>query len=80
MNGYLSSEARLQCGTAQGSILGPLFFILYVNDIFSYVKYNQGITMYADDTLLIAQGETLEALVQACQESLNEIINWCNLN
>ena len=80
VNGYLSTEARLQCGTAQGSILGPLFFILYVNDIFSYVKYNQGITMYADDTLLIAQGETLEALVQACQESLNEIINWCNLN
>ena len=37
--------------------LGPLFYILYVNDVFCYVKYNKGITMYADDTLLIEQGE-----------------------
>ena len=50
MNGYKSPEAKLKCGTAQGSILGPLFYILYVNDIFSYVTYNKSLTMYADDT------------------------------
>ena len=80
VNGFKSPEATLECGTAQGSILGPLFYILYVNDIFSYVEYNKGVTMYADDTLLMAQGETQEASIQACQESLNQIVSWCKLN
>ena len=80
VNGFKSPDATLECGTAQSSILGPLFYILYVNDIFSYVKYNKGVTMYADDTLLMAQGETHEASIQACQESLNQIVSWCKLN
>ena len=50
VKGFKSSESRLQCGTAQGSILGPLFFILYVNDVFAYVRNNNSLTMYADDT------------------------------
>ena len=80
MNGYKSPEAKLKCGTAQGSILGPLFYILYVNDIFSYVTYNKSLTMYADDTLLIEQGESQESSIQSCQETLNEVVAWCKLN
>ena len=40
-------------GTAQGSILGPLIFILYVNDIFELMEKDNSVFMYADDTLLI---------------------------
>ena len=80
VNGFKSSEAKLVTGTAQGSILGPLFYILFVNDIFSYVNNNNTITMYADDTLLIEQGETRVSSNRACQESLNQIVEWCNLN
>ena len=36
--------------------------------------------MYADDTLLIEKGETQEALIRACQESLEQIVLWCKLN
>ena len=43
INGYTSNESRLGCGTAQGSILGPLFFILFVNGIFGYVTYNKSL-------------------------------------
>ena len=77
---YVSGEAKLRCGTAQGSILGPLFFILYVNDIFSYVTYKHGLTMYADDTLLIQQGITIDSSIEACQTTMNEVSTWCNLN
>ena len=80
INGCVSTEAKLKCGTAQGSILGPLFFILYVNDIFSYVKYNNSLTMYADDTLLIEQSRTKLESVKACQETMDQVEHWCRLN
>ena len=80
INGYTSPNAKLECGTAQGSILGPLFFILYVNDIFKYVINNERLTMYADDTLLVEQGETQELSISACQEAMSEVYAWCVLN
>ena len=38
VKGHTSTHARVTCGTAQGSILGPLLFIIYVNDIFKSIK------------------------------------------
>ena len=38
VNGHTSTKAQVTCGTAQGSILGPLIFILYINDIFKSIK------------------------------------------
>ena len=80
VNGYDSPNAKLECGTAQGSILGPLFFILYVNDILKYLTNNKRLAMYADDTLLIGSGNTLESSIVACQEAMNEVYGWCLLN
>ena len=51
VNGKLSSTKRIRCGVPQGSILGPLHFIIYMNDLPSVVK-EVDITMYADDTSL----------------------------
>ena len=80
VDGHKSTSARLECGTAQGSILGPLFFTLYVNDIFAYVSQINSLTMYADDTLLIEQGDTTESSNIACQNRFKEVETWCNLN
>ena len=51
-----------------------------MNDIFSYVTNNKHLTMYADDTLLLEQGENQELSIQACQEAMNEVHAWCVLN
>ena len=50
VSGHKSSNVPVTYGTAQGSILGPLIFILYVNDIFAAIKRDTSIYMYADDT------------------------------
>ena len=51
INGYQSTLKKVTCGVPQGSIIGPLIFIIYINDLPAYVQ-DANITMYADDTSL----------------------------
>jgi sarcosine oxidase/L-pipecolate oxidase len=51
VNGHLSNNRTLLCGIPQGTILGPLLFLLYINDLPNYLEHSQA-RMYADDTNL----------------------------
>ena len=57
VNGFTSLQAPITYSTAQGSILGPLIFILYVNDIFKSFNSDTSAFMYADDPLLICKSD-----------------------
>lgn len=63
----------------QGSILGPLLFIVYINDTSSAVNYCR-VQLYADDTLLNVSSSFVNVIESKLSEDLERIISWLNEN
>ena len=78
-NNVRSSLLPVTCGVPQGSVLGPLFFLIYVNDV-EHAVPNCGIKLYADDTVLYQAGVNKETASNKLQKSVNEFKDWCNVN
>ena len=69
----------ISCGVPQGSILGPLLFLLFINDLPLYTS-NVSTDMYADDTTLYDIQTSQEAIERNLQIALNELNIWCKSN
>ena len=78
-NGYESRPRTVTCGIPQGSCLGPLLFIIYLNDFEKCLKVSKA-GMYADDTHVTLTSMNIEELVQKAQEELINISEWMRLN
>ena len=63
-------------GVSQGSVLGPLLYIIYANDIVKKIK-NSGFTFYADDTVLYSKKKSLQRAQTDLQEDLDGLSEWC---
>ena len=62
----------------QGSVLGPTFFILYINDVISAVKHCS-CYLYADDMVLYRMLEN-EECIRKFQTDMDNVYEWCNRN
>ena len=74
----ITSESRVTCGIPQGSILGPLLFLLYINDLPDCLRQVSP-RLFADDTNLTAAGETIEE-VELAMNHLLRIKEWLLAN
>ena len=79
VNGHMSSFKPISYGAPQGSILGPLLFIIYMNDLPSCVKEAE-ITMYADDTSLYKAFRTAQDLSDELISAFVNICEWLKMN
>ena len=74
-----SSLAPATCGVPQGSVLGPLLFLTYINDLPLHVK-SSNLSLFADDATLHKSARTIDSINLPLNTDVEKIKKWCQEN
>ena len=75
----ISSKEKITCGVPQGSVLGPLLFLIYMNDKHKCSKILSFI-LFADDTNAFYSDTNVKALNQTLNNELIKVSKWLQVN
>ena len=76
VDGVLSDERPMRCGVPQGSVVGPLLFVIYINSIVSVIE-NCRYYMYADDLAVVSSNRDPVLAARLLQGDMDRISGWC---
>ena len=79
INGFLSNETEMLYGVPQGSVLGPLLFLIYINDLHVAIKHSTT-RHFADDTSLLIKSKSLNQLKNRLNLDLRFLCKWLRAN
>ena len=79
VKGHVSSNNTVVWGVRQGSVLGPLLLLLYINDLFLSLNYLSFI-VFADDTNIFLRYKDLATLARMVNQELSHVSSWFNAN
>lgn len=80
INGAVSSGAPITIGVPQGSILGPLLFLIYINDLPYFARNLCETVLFADDTSLIFNVKRGLDNVDDVNSALSKVLHWFTIN
>lgn len=79
LNDIFSEKRIITCGVPQGSVLGPLLFLIYINDLCNVSKLAKFI-IYADDTNILYSNADIKTLMATANNDLQLVIKWFKCN
>ena len=79
INGFNSKSQTMKFGVPQGSVLGPLLFLIYINDLHKAIKFN-AVHHFADDTNLLVTGKNLAVIQKKVNHDLKSLCTWLRAN
>ena len=79
VNDTYSCSNDILSGVPQGSILGPILFSLFINDL-PFCISNSKVDMYADDTTVSVKNKNIFELEKIANEAMSKVYNWCTQN
>lgn len=75
----VSDMRTTNLGVPQGSVLGPLLFLIFINDMPNCLKHSQCM-LYADDSMILNSANCTSALVTKLNSDIANVQEWCNNN
>lgn len=78
LNGIKSNYQTVNIGIPQGTVLGPILFLIYINNLGRSLHGHGDLVSYADDTVLVFRGKSWEETYRHAEEGLARVQDWLN--